>query len=225
MPLGQNAVENNDLLAIDPDSIDEYGCVKGVSGAPTICVGPAGMGTLVRKQGAVFLARLRNVSVSTVTSHAAKEAVKNATISGSISATSQAVQSKGDLNKVNWRAVVVDTATGGIASKYGLGGQLITNTTGSAVSAKIQGQNPAEDIPGTLVGTFIGNKAGTGITKSLNPRFNPIGKSRDVYVPFNPILKDTHSNIPTYLGTFGSGVSGEASKTYINNQIKQRTSQ
>lgn len=154
--------------------------------------------------------------------HAAKEVAKNASISGGISAASQTAQNKGDVSKVSWKAVAVDTATGGIASKYQLGGQLITNTAGSAISAKIQGQDPIDDIPGTIFGTFIGNKAGVGATKSLNTRFNPPGNARDVYVPFNPVLKDTHSNIPTYLGTFGGGISGEASKIYINNQIKQR---
>ena len=56
---------------------------------------------------------------------------------------------------------------------------------------------------------------------ALNTQFNPPGKTRDVYVPFNPVLKDTYSHIPVTTGTIGGGIFGETGKIFINHTIQK----
>ena len=57
---------------------------------------------------------------------------------------------------------------------------------------------------------------------ALNTQFNPPGKARDVYVPFNPVLKDTYSNIPATWGTIGGSAAGEGTKYFMNKNIKNK---
>ncbi|MFD1245790.1 hypothetical protein ACFQ3H_11575, partial [Paralysiella testudinis] len=237
--IGQNAVENNDFLqAISPASAKmlsrtpEHARAMELAGGlrkiTVVGVGVAASPYAVATLGpaaipvgdAALSTGVPGMMLQAATTQAGRVAIKNAAINGSISAASQAIQNDG---KVNLGAVAIDSVTGGIASKYNLGGQVLINTAGSATSSFIQGQNPVNDIPGTVAGTVIGYHAGKPITKYFNERLNTfITRPRDVYVPFNPILQDRYSNIPVTSGTIGGGILGEAGKGFINHTIQNK---
>ncbi|MCQ9327751.1 hypothetical protein NQ012_12745, partial [Neisseria dentiae] len=146
------------------------------------------------------------------TSHLGREALKNATIGGAISAGSQQLSD----GKINPTATVVDAVASGVGSRFGLAGQTATNVSGSVVSGVLQGKSATEigaDAVGTAVGTAVGNKVGQGIQNRANRYYNPLGKPDWVYRVGNPLLHYNVSDIPAILGTTVGGALGETTKT------------
>ena len=179
-------------------------------GLSTVATTPIGIGTTAGKSGIQWL-----------TSYAGREAAKNATIGGTISAGSQLLNDR----KINPTAVGIDAAAAGIGSRFGFKGQAATNVIGSVTSSKLQGKSNEEvvaDAVGTLAGTGVGYKGGNYIQKNANNYYNPLGRPDWVYKPGSPLLHYNISETPRTLGTVVGGISGEGAKNKISNTLKEK---